>query len=79
MSASPAPRLTPPRFTATVRDDGTVPVPADHARPGDEVEVTVRPKSARKPPRRSPDITGSLTNYDDPFGPAGDPDDWNAA
>ena len=49
---------------------------------GREVEITVRESTVAKPsqaPAKSPNpLSGSVVEYDDPFGPAVPPDDWEA-
>ena len=66
------------QFTATVGDDGTLTLPSlpDHS--GEEVEVTVRLKGAKKPARPSPKLKGTLKRYDRPFDPAVSPEEWDA-
>ena len=49
---------------------------------GREVEITIRETSATKPitiTEKSPSpLAGSVLEYDDPFGPAVPPEEWEA-
>jgi hypothetical protein len=65
--------------TATVRPDGSLVVEKLPFPPGQQVEVVVRapaddPTEGGKYPLRG----RGPYKYDDPFGPACDPDDWEA-
>ena len=62
---------------ATVQEDGKVVVERLPFRAGERVEVTVAgPNESHATPERYP-LRGTVIQYDDPFGPACPPEDWD--
>lgn len=73
--------MTPTHYTAKVLPDGHLPLPKEfpvHA--GDEVEVTLVPvvPTSDEAEMKRKNMKGSVLRYDDPFGPAVPPEDWEA-
>jgi hypothetical protein len=65
---------------ATVGDNGSLHLKDPDRlalKPGDEVALTISPV-APKTEAAAQSLLGTVTRYEDPFGPAVDPDDWDA-
>ena len=64
---------------ATVAEDGSLHLedPAPALKPGDKVLVTISPIAEATGKNLQP-LLGTVTRYDDPFGPAAPPEDWEA-
>jgi hypothetical protein len=72
--------MSPIKIITTVGPDGTLTVDQLPFAPGDRVEVTVSPWPGDDPTEggKYPLRGRGPYKYDDPFGPACDPDDWEA-
>ena len=65
---------------ATVAEDGSLRLenPAPTLKPGEKVMLTISP--IVEPTQNNPrPLLGTVIHYDDPFGPATAPDEWEAA
>ena len=64
---------------ATVGEDGALHLdhPAPTLKPGARVLLTISPQTEAVEENLRP-LLGTVIRYDDPFGPAADPDDWEA-
>jgi hypothetical protein len=66
------------RTEATLTEDGTITVAPLPFKPGQRVEVIVLPADGRSDGRGHGRLRGTVVRYDDPTGPAIDPDEWEA-
>ena len=63
-------------YQTTVTKEHEIRLPGLPFEPGQEVSVTIEPKSEPKMKRNFP-LRGLPFTYQDPYSPAWDPDDWN--
>ena len=69
--------MSPYKIIATVRPDGTLDVGHLPFPPGERVEVTVSPHADDPTEGGKYPLRGKTPyRYDDPFGPAWEPDEW---
>ncbi len=61
-----------------VERDGKLRVDGLPLRRGERVQVIVIPDQQRRPAERRYPLHGTVVQYDEPFEPAVDPDEWEA-
>lgn len=64
---------------ATVGEDGSLhlQIPAPTLKPGAKVLLTISPQAEAAEENAQP-LLGTVQRYEDPFGPAASPDEWEA-
>ena len=72
--------MTEHHAKATVEEGGTVTVRGLPLSPGANVDVIVRSGNGARPSLEKvrETLRGSVLRYEDPFGPAAPPEDWDA-
>lgn len=65
---------------ATVGEDGALHLhsPAPPLKPGAKVLLTISPQAEATVAKNPTPLRGTVIRYDDPFGPATTPDEWEA-